>query len=66
MTYLNISDSFLYKTFYSNSCITHSWESSPLYFFNSVVFFTAGLESSTKKNQNLSSLFGLFPLKAII
>lgn len=47
MTYLNISDSFLYKTFYSNSC-THFWESPPPYFFNFVVFFTAELESSIK------------------
>lgn len=51
MTYLNISDSFLYKTFHSNSCITRSWESSPLYFFNSVWFFTAELESSIKKSE---------------
>lgn len=50
-TYLNVSDSFLFKMCYSNSCIIHLWEYPPPYFFSSNITFFAELESSVKNEE---------------
>jgi len=59
---------FLFKMFYSNSCITLFWEYPRPYFFSSKVTFCAEPESSIKKNQHLSSLnvLAMFPFKATL